>query len=1108
MKLNENLKVTGKIIESNRTNLPKSVLCRVTYPICNIGKLNANNRVYERDVWEKVLSEKDITEKMKFRCLFGQAEHPTETQSDLQLTSHVIHEMHIDEDTVYQTMDVLDTPTGRIINTLLEAGCQVGVSTRAEGDLEEYEIKEDGAPKKCQKVVAETYRYVTTDFTADPSTFGVTPQNIEHNMKETVSALIKEGKMTLNEKKFATDMLNSVKCKECTCGKDCEVSKLIEELDEAQGKFMIHFQGADSSNELYDERGREIFDLETAKSEAERQFPKDAWEIYNGQESFNSPNWLEESDVPEQHQLKIAKKTLQMSDAGAKVMGGMTKEEARAFLKKIGWSESRIAKLEESKIQEGVHELIGETPGINNQDQEILNWALENEVITDEWPSEEDMVDALSALTSTDRKAKIALAGTKDLSGLDTGEIKAVYLKHILMPQAKQEYTAKNSVESKTNEAINVYKTMDGEITDLQEEDVEMRDGKLVCKKSGKPVILDQEKSGSAIDKDECKEAFDGDLRDKPTMVLVDGKPITGWIKNTDAKTIALMLSKAGMSDEERTTFKFQENESKINEMFPEDQVVTGILNQAGFKNKFRLLGDGSIKPYDEEDASYMVDALNQDETLMKNLPGSTAYYAEKDNEIVFAKKEVLNKDYPESFDPARESKSLEEKISEDIRRITPGIYKVMFFDKHQEEVEAESKVDAMKKAREKHPGSGISNTVMLSSTGYAHDVDEDIRRVSPGTFKVMYMDGTSEEIGAESKYDAKKQAEAKGKRVMNIVQIENTVEPHDVQFDNNESRIQILSEEIERVNPDDYVFAIEPSEYEAVEKAEPQRLPWEVYPTSEPHMLGVPGWYLLDKEFLFKIDKEGFIQAAEQSTIDKVKELLSLEKQYDQKPVDKKPTKLNFQKKESVQETASSLIDLKVQEAISRANFEVLQEQMDLDSDIRLANRVLVDKAKKFNLQLMEAIKEQTALDAESKSLCKMLEKKATEAHDLSKQLSEAKGQVAKLNDQLTDLKESVKQAKEEGILEGRNQLVKEYFETRLKESKLQTDENTRALLEDYQDLQEVESLMEKLVRIARRSALHSRSITEVKVPKTVIADSQDGKIDATVGNLMKRMN
>ena len=50
--------------------------------------------------------------------------------------------------------------------------------------------------------------------------------------------------------------------------------------------------------------------------------------------------------VPDQHRLKIAKSTLKMSDAGAVIMGGMTKDEARDFLKSIGWSEQRIAKLE------------------------------------------------------------------------------------------------------------------------------------------------------------------------------------------------------------------------------------------------------------------------------------------------------------------------------------------------------------------------------------------------------------------------------------------------------------------------------------------------------------------------------------------------------------------------------------------------------------------------------------------------------------------------------------------------------------------------------------------------------------------------------------------
>ena len=40
--------------------------------------------------------------------------------------------------------------------------------------------------------------------------------------------------------------------------------------------------------------------------------------------------------VAKSHQKKIAIATLRMSDVGAMVMGGMTKDEARAFLRSIG----------------------------------------------------------------------------------------------------------------------------------------------------------------------------------------------------------------------------------------------------------------------------------------------------------------------------------------------------------------------------------------------------------------------------------------------------------------------------------------------------------------------------------------------------------------------------------------------------------------------------------------------------------------------------------------------------------------------------------------------------------------------------------------------------
>ena len=40
--------------------------------------------------------------------------------------------------------------------------------------------------------------------------------------------------------------------------------------------------------------------------------------------------------VPEKHQLKIARDTLKMNNVMAAVMGGMTKEEARRIIKRLG----------------------------------------------------------------------------------------------------------------------------------------------------------------------------------------------------------------------------------------------------------------------------------------------------------------------------------------------------------------------------------------------------------------------------------------------------------------------------------------------------------------------------------------------------------------------------------------------------------------------------------------------------------------------------------------------------------------------------------------------------------------------------------------------------
>jgi hypothetical protein len=49
--------------------------------------------------------------------------------------------------------------------------------------------------------------------------------------------------------------------------------------------------------------------------------------------------------IPQQHQRAIAKMTLRMTPTAATIMGGMTIEEAKTFLKSIGYTDKQIERL-------------------------------------------------------------------------------------------------------------------------------------------------------------------------------------------------------------------------------------------------------------------------------------------------------------------------------------------------------------------------------------------------------------------------------------------------------------------------------------------------------------------------------------------------------------------------------------------------------------------------------------------------------------------------------------------------------------------------------------------------------------------------------------------
>jgi hypothetical protein len=154
-------------------------------------------------------------------------------------------------------------------------------------------------------------------------------------------------------------------------------------------------------------------------------------------------------------------------------------------------------------IKETVQELVGETPGINRHDQEILNWAIEHDVISNEWPNEEQMIDQLSMYTA--EEAETVGKGPEDVHGLDLGEIEAAYLKYILLPKAKEEYVTKSREvnlektvgESKTNEAPKVKMTT-GSGTSYYAE----------CPKCGATNWLSSELTTNSVVCKECRTPF------------------------------------------------------------------------------------------------------------------------------------------------------------------------------------------------------------------------------------------------------------------------------------------------------------------------------------------------------------------------------------------------------------------------------------------------------------------------------------------------------------------------------------------------------------------------------------------------------------------------
>lgn len=123
--------------------------------------LNQNGRIYPKYVLER-----EIRNYQKFiienRAL-GELDHPDSSVVNLKNVSHIVREAYLENDVVYGTVEILDTPSGKILQSLVESGVKLGISSRGVGST-----KKQGD----FHVVQDDFQLICWDYVSEPSTPG------------------------------------------------------------------------------------------------------------------------------------------------------------------------------------------------------------------------------------------------------------------------------------------------------------------------------------------------------------------------------------------------------------------------------------------------------------------------------------------------------------------------------------------------------------------------------------------------------------------------------------------------------------------------------------------------------------------------------------------------------------------------------------------------------------------------------------------------------------------------------------------------------------------------------------------------------------------------
>ena len=123
---------------------------------------NQNKRIYPTEVLRREVE--NYQKAVRENRAVGELDHPESSSVSLDRVSHAVREMWWVGDDVMGRIEVLNTPKGQILQSLLESGITIGISSRGVGSTEKNNEGLD--------TVQGDYQIICWDVVSEPSTPG------------------------------------------------------------------------------------------------------------------------------------------------------------------------------------------------------------------------------------------------------------------------------------------------------------------------------------------------------------------------------------------------------------------------------------------------------------------------------------------------------------------------------------------------------------------------------------------------------------------------------------------------------------------------------------------------------------------------------------------------------------------------------------------------------------------------------------------------------------------------------------------------------------------------------------------------------------------------